>query len=175
MSHTQLLLVLSCVALIAGCDSDVETSAATGAGPSEKAVFVPDGEPSAPSVVLREASITATGLELDVVGYGIDDLYGVSFRLEEDAAALTLSSFVSDYPIARGLEPRAGVAFFVATASGDVPGRAVDGEVIGKVRFTRVPGVASPVRFVESRSDLVDAAGSVRPEVAWIGGELRIE
>lgn len=172
MKTTSRLAALSLAALIAGCSSDVETRGTT---PTDTARFVPDAEPTAPSIVLREASITATVLELDVVGHGIDDLYGVSFRLEQDAAALTLASFTSDYRISRGHEPHAGVAFFVATASGEAPGRSVDGDVIGQVRFTRAPGLASPVRFVATRSDLVDAAGSVRPEVAWIGGELRLE
>jgi hypothetical protein len=166
--------LLLCAAAV-GCDGDAEDRRTPGDEPETKAAFVPDEDPAAPAIVLREGSVTDSSLSLKVVGYGIDNLYGVSFRLEADPGVLKLTSFQSDYSLSRAVEAEPGLSFVVATASGDASGRSVDDDVVGTVRFDRLTDGSSPVRFVTSRSDLVDDTGTVRPEVSWIGGELRVE
>ncbi len=159
--------------LIAACGSDVDTSA-TPDPVAKTALFVPDGQPAAPSVALREAGIVDKSITLEVVGYGLDGVYGSSFRIETDAA-LTLSTFDSDYAVSRAIQARTGLGFFVATAAGKSAGRLVDGDVIGTVRFERTAAAGSGIRFVDNRSDIVDPSGVPMPDVQWISGELRVE
>ena len=163
--------------IVVGCSDDVTVPADPGPKP---AVWVSDGEPSAPSFTLRESALTKTSLALEVVGHGIGNLYGASFRLEVDPNALTLTSFEAAgvfgaNDIVQGREPRPGLGFYVITQRGQVPGKSVDDEVVAVVRYTRAPDAVSPVRFVVERSDKVDDEGAIDPNVTWIGGELRVE
>jgi hypothetical protein len=167
----RILIGLLCATGLA-CGSDVDTTVVPPT-PTE-AVFVPDGAPVAPGVSLRATQVDDNFVELEVVGHGLSNVYGSSFRIQTDAP-LTMASFTSNYAIQKSAEPTPGLSFFVATRSGKAMGQPVDNEVIGSVRFNRTTAEGSPIRFVENRSDVVDADGTPIPALTWIGGELKIQ
>jgi hypothetical protein len=142
------------------------------------ASFEVDGPASSPSIALELRALTDDAVMLDVVGRGIDHLYGLSFRVETAPDVLALetleaSSLWEPMPssIVRSIEARPGLGLFVITAQGEQIGIGADGEALGTLHLRRKPG-DSPVRFVTERCAAIDDAGQPIADVAWIGGTL---
>ena len=146
--------------------------------PMTQTVFVADGEPSAPAISLRLASIDDTRVTFDVVGHGIDDMYGVAFRLQTDPAQLEMLSFTATTAIHDAKLQAPGLGLYVATAVGQSPGISVDGAVVGQITLDRVAALRKAdhaLRFVTPRSAVITSQGEPLSGVSWIGGALRLE
>jgi hypothetical protein len=141
--------------------------------------FESDAPGTSPAIALELRALTDDALMLDVVGHGLQSVYGIAFRIETDPAVLMLdtlegSSLWEPMPrsLVRSVEPRPGLGIYVMTAQGRQLGIAADGDVLGTLHFRRQPG-DSPVRFVADRNAVVDDHGLTLGGVAWTGGTLR--
>lgn len=173
MALRLLALLLASAALGCSADEDPPTPSAHGRS------FRSDAPPQGPLVHLRASELTDAQLVLELRARGVDDVYGVAWRLSYDPAVLRFAeldpapSFGS--PGARiyaAAEPRPGLMVGVVSAQGSVPGADGSNAAIATIGFdVRARGDAR-IDFVVERSAVVRSDGSHDASVRFVGGEL---
>jgi len=148
--------------------------------PSGGISFVPAPVPAGTSVTLRAKEINEQRLVLEVVAHGVQELYGVAFRLKFDPAALKFeklepSSVWDGSPsVSLGSVPEGGLLLGSVSRKGKANGIAADGAVVAVLRFEVVQKAASSIQLLANRSILVAPDGKVLPGVSWAGGAIEL-
>lgn len=135
--------------------------------------FVADA-PADGGVAPTEVSFDDDHLELAVETASPERLQGLAFRLEYDGAVLGLEKFTGAGPaVARAEEAKKGLLDGVVTAKGPWAGSEPGRYRWGVIRFRRSSGGESSLRFVETRTRVMNAEGEL-VALPCAGGQLRL-
>lgn len=152
----------------AGC-SDDPPPASGGA-----LVFEPGPAPAAPAISLRGVEVTPDRVVLEVVGHGLDSLYGVAWRLSyaPDVLALHEMTPAPAWTAAAAREGAPGLLVAGISGTGTFPGADVDGDALATLRFDLARSSPTSIDFVVDRSLAEAADGTAIADMTWVGGAL---
>jgi len=144
----------------------VLSSIGCSAEPTSRPMFVSDGAPAAPSLSLRASAIDEQRMTLDVVGHGIDDLYGVAFRMTYDPhifrfSHLEAGAAFGDSPsvVVVAREARPGLVVAVVTRQGKQSGASTNDLAVARVTLAISARASGRVELVPSRSVTLSSGG----------------
>jgi hypothetical protein len=140
--------------------------------------FRHDAAAPGPSLSLRAGATSRTALELEVIGHGIADVYGIALRMSYDPQVFRFEK-VERGSVFDGLadvvvvarEARPGLLLVAVTRQGAQAGTTADDVELAKVDL-RIESLApSRVELVASRASALAADGTLR-NLAVSGGDF---
>lgn len=168
----RLLLCTALAGVITACDGAppralAASAADGGAAAVAEGSFVPDPRPSGPSVRVQRVDGSAGELRLELVIDGVEDVYGVAFRLEHDPQRLSFGRVESSWPLTGARETRPGLLVAYLSERGVV----VTPQARGPAQIVFKTGSAgeSPLAFVARESVVVNVGGEAVP-AQFVGG-----